>query len=286
MNKSLYLCALAGLLLTACTSHNDQTTPVNLRTEFLSEPIGLDTQSPRFTWEYDGAQPGFTVSKQEIQMGTEPHALKPYTEGTPLQPHTRYYWTVKVWDEEGRLCAPAAIASFETAKFSEADWKAQWITDGEDKEFEPAPLFRKPFQLTKALQEARLYVASAGYHELFINGQRVGENYLDPGYTDFRKRILYVTHDVTDLLTEGDNALAAVLGNGWYNEQSVAVWNFHEAAWRGRPSLRCELRLTYTDGTTETVGTDETWKCATGGYTYNNIYSDYRFDAQFEVQGW
>ena len=286
MNKSLYLCALAGLLLTACTSHNDQTTPVNLRTEFLSEPIGLDTQSPRFTWEYDGAQPGFTVSKQEIQMGTEPHALKPYTEGTPLQPHTRYYWTVKVWDEEGRLCAPAAIASFETAKFSEADWKAQWITDGEDKEFEPAPLFRKPFQLTKALQEARLYVASAGYHELFINGQRVGENYLDPGYTDFRKRILYVTHDVTDLLTEGNNALAAVLGNGWYNEQSVAVWNFHEAAWRGRPSLRCELRLTYTDGTTETVGTDETWKCATGGYTYNNIYSGDRFDAQLEEQGW
>lgn len=91
MNKSLYLCALAGLLLTACTSHNDQTTPVNLRTEFLSEPIGLDTQSPRFTWEYDGAQPGFTVSKQEIQVGTAPNQLKPYTEGTPLQPHTRYY---------------------------------------------------------------------------------------------------------------------------------------------------------------------------------------------------
>ena len=74
-----------------------------------------------------------------------------------------------------------------------------------------------------------MYVASAGYHELFINGERVGTNYLDPGYTHFDKRILYVTHDVTSLLKQGDNAVAAVLGNGWYNEQSVAVWNFHEA---------------------------------------------------------
>ena len=69
-----------------------------------------------------------------------------------------------------------------------------------------------------------------------------------PGYTHFDKRILYVTHDVTSLLEQGDNAVAAVLGNGWYNEQSVAVWNFHEARWRNRPRLLCELRITYTDG--------------------------------------
>ena len=108
-----------------------------------------------------------------------------------------------------------------------------------------------------------MYVASAGYHELFINGERVGTNYLDPGYTHFDKRILYVTHDVTSLLKQGDNAVAAVLGNGWYNEQSVAVWNFHEARWRDRPRLLCELRITYTDGTTEVIGSDETWKTST-----------------------
>lgn len=103
------------------------------------------------------------------------------------------------------------------------------------------------------MKDARVYVASAGYHELFINGERVGTNYLDPGYTHFDKRILFVTHDVTSLLKQGDNAVAAVLGNGWHNEQSVAVWNFHEAHWRDRPRLLCELRITYTDGTTEVI---------------------------------
>lgn len=130
---------------------------------------------------------------------------------------------------------------------------ASWITDHKDKEFEPAPLFRKSFPVGKEVKDARVYVASAGYHELFINGERVGTNYLDPGYTHFDKRILYVTHDVTSLLKQGDNAVAAVLGNGWYNEQSVAVWNFHEARWRDRPRLLCELRITYTDGTTEVM---------------------------------
>ncbi len=131
-----------------------------------------------------------------------------------------------------------------------------------------------------------MYVASAGYHEQFINGERVGTNYLDPGYTHFDKRILYVTHDVTSLLKQGDNAVAAVLGNGWYNEQSVAVWNFHEARWRDRPRLLCELRITYTDGTTEVIGSDETWKTSTGAYTYNNIYSGDKFDARLEEAGW
>ena len=282
---TIYLLAAASLLLTQCTPQSEMI-PTNLRTEFLSEPIGLDTQQPRFTWEYMGNQADFQVSRQEIRIGTDPNDLRPYEEGMKLFPHTRYYWTVQVWDEQGHKTAPSCIASFETAKFEEADWTAQWISDGQDKELEPAPLFRKIFQLTKPLQEARLYVASAGYHEFSINGKRVGENFLDPGYTHFDKRILYVTHDVTDLLTEGENALAAVLGNGWYNEQSVATWNFHEATWRGRPSLRAELRLTYADGTTETIGTDTTWKCATGAYTYNNIYSGDRFDARLEEKGW
>ena len=96
-----------------------------------------------------------------------------------------------------RPCVTSETASFETAKFDPSDWSASWITDHKDKEFEPAPLFRKSFPVGKEVKDARVYVASAGYHELFINGERVGTNYLDPGYTHFDKRILYVTHDVT-----------------------------------------------------------------------------------------
>lgn len=265
---------------------NDSIIPMNLRTEYLCDPLGLDTDAPRFTWEYAGGDTAFSASRYEIAIGTEPDRLQPYTPGMPLEAHTRYYWNVRVWDKEGRPCRRSETASFETAKMEASDWSGRWITDRHDREHEPAPLFRKAFSVDKAVKEARLYVAAAGYYECFLNGKRVGTNYLDPGYTHFDKRVLYVTHDVTSLVEPGANAVAAVLGNGWYNEQSVAVWNFHEARWRDRPRLLCELRLTYTDGTVETIATDETWRTSTGAYTYNNIYSGDRYDARLEEEGW
>ena len=84
----------------------------------------------------------------------------------------------------------------------------------------------------------------------------MGDHLLDPGYTDFSKRVLYVTYDITAQLGEGKNCIGVVLGNGWYNEQTPAVWNFHLAPWRDRPRLLCELHVTYRDGSTETIGSD------------------------------
>lgn len=284
--SSFILCLSLLFIVAACQRENTSTSPVHLRTEYLSEPIGIGTASPRFTWEYAGSEKGFSASRSEIRVGTDPENLPLYTPGMRFLPHTRYYWNVTAWDADGRRCAPSEIATFETAKFGASDWSAEWITDRHDKAYEPAPLFRKTFVCGENVREARAYVAAAGYYELSVNGQRVGENYLDPGYTHFDKRILYTTYDITSLLRSGDNAVAAVLGNGWYNEQSVAVWNFHEARWRDRPRLLCELRLTYADGTVQTVATDGSWRTATGPYTYNNIYSGDRYDARLEEAGW
>ncbi|MDH6358563.1 family 78 glycoside hydrolase catalytic domain [Parabacteroides sp. PF5-9] len=274
------------LTLTACQSENTQTVPVNLRTEYLKEPLGIETISPRFTWEYESVEDDFDISRSEICIGTSPDNLQPYTEGMSLQSHTRYYWNVTVWDQKGQKCRTSETSYFETAKLNPSDWTGQWITDNQDKEYEPAPLFRKKFALEKSVKNARVYIAAAGYYELFINGQRVGENYLDPGYTHFDKRILYVTHDVTSVLNEKENAIAAVLGNAWYNIQSKAVWNFETARWRDRPRMLCELRLTYDDGSVETIATDKTWQTATGPYTYNNLYSGDMYDARLEEEGW
>lgn len=285
-NKTvLYISVFFLFFLGSCQSEC-KVRPVQLRTEYLCEPLGLGTSTPRFTWEYAGEENNFLPLRTEIYIGTDPDRLEPYREDMQFQSHTRYYWTVKAWDNQGRPCQPAETVSFETAKLASSDWSARWISDSHDAEFEAAPLFRKAFAVSRPVQEARLYVAAAGYYELFINGQRIGDHYLDPGYTHFDKRILYVTHDVTSLLKEGNNAVAAVLGNGWYNEQSVAVWNFHEASWRNRPRMLCELRLTYADGTVETVGTDASWRTATGPYTYNNIYSGDKYDARLEETGW
>lgn len=282
----LALSACIAFVLVSCTGRNTQTVPVNLRTEYLTDPIGLDTSDPRFTWEYMGEEEGFKASRAEIKIGLSPDKLSWSPGEIPIQSHTRYYWNVTVWDGNGKKCQTSETATFETAKLKQEDWSGKWITDDLDKEVEPAPMFRKTFPVEKELKDARVYIAAAGYYEMFINGSRVGENYLDPGYTHFDKRILYVTHDVTDLLKEGTNAIATVLGNAWYNIQSKAVWDFETARWRDRPRMLCEIRLTYSDGSVETIVSDESWRTNTGPYTYNNLYSGDMYDARLEEEGW
>jgi alpha-L-rhamnosidase len=272
-------------MTTGCNRAKPETGPTDLRVEYLTDPIGIGAPAPRFTWSYkDGGEKPATFLRHELKVGVSPASLKRYEEGTPLQPHTLYYWTATGWDDRG-IPHTSDMACFETAKFSASDWLAAWITDSYDRDYEPAPLFRKKITLDKEVDKARLYIAAAGYYEVFINDLRTGEHYLDPGYTHFDKRILYVTHDITRQLVRGDNIIAAVLGNGWYNEQSVAVWNFHKARWRNRPRMMCELRVTYKDGTVDTFGTDESWKTATGPYLYNNLYSGDIYDARLD-KGW
>ncbi len=167
------------------------------------------------------------------------------------------------------------------------DWQAQWITDNRGIEYEPAPLFRKNIKISgKRIVQAQVYVSVTGYYEMFINGKRVGNDYLDPGYTNFSKRILYSVHDVSGLLKDGQNTVSAVLGNGWYNVQGPAIWNFHKAEWRNRPRLLAELHIRYDDGTEEVVATDNTWKTSTGAFTYNDIYSGDHIDLRLEEKGW
>ena len=99
-------------------------------------------------------------------------------------------------------------------------------------DYKPAPYFRKEFVVNKSIYSARAYIAVAGLYELYMNGQKVGNHRLDPMYTRSDRRNLYVTYDVTKLIQEGKNAIGVLLGNGWYNHQSIAVWDFHHAPWR------------------------------------------------------
>jgi alpha-L-rhamnosidase len=296
--------AVLVFLSTACDSKQKDTEIVKTKCEYLDSPIGLDAEHPRFTWMFSTDTKNFTQKYYRINIASDEELLASgkadiwtsdkiesaipraeYTGEKKLESHKRYYWSVTAWDKDGNsYTSPADY--FEMAKVSKSDWKAKWITDSHDKEFEPAPLFRKEFEIKKKVLAARVYVSATGYYEMFINGKRVGENYLDPGYTHFDKRILYVTHDVTPLIIEGNNAIAAVLGNGFYNCQSKAVWDFERARWRDRPRFLSELRLTYDDGSTDIIPTDESWKTNTGAYIYNNIYSGDRYDARLEETGW
>ncbi len=281
---SILFLTLLSLVTQGCMGRNFEI--VNLRVEYLQEPIGIDTKRPRFLWEYEGKSDSMTISSYQVYIGTRKDQLVPYREDFKFHPLTRYFWRVKVWYDNDTQKEESGIASFETGMMTSQTWKGEWISDSHDKDYEPAPIFRKTFSVEKSIKQARLYIASGGYHEIFLNGNRVGDHYLDPGYTQFDKRLLYVSHNITSLVCRGKNALAIVLGNGWYNEQSVAVWGFHTASWRNRPCMLVNVVLTFEDGTSEVLCTDKSWRTATGAYLYNNLYSGDVYDARLEENGW
>jgi alpha-L-rhamnosidase len=273
-----------------------------LRTEYLENPIGLDVATPRFTWIIESSYPGFkqrdariivspdsaglsagrTVYWQSQMTGSAQRAV--YA-GKPLVPFTRYFWRVYVTDGKGTVKA-SPIARFETGMMNMDKWKGAWISDGHGIDERSAPYIRKTFRLPKTVRSAMAYISAGGLFEMHINGRRVGNHQLDPAYTRFDRRLLYVTFDVTSLLRKGDNAVGFLLGNGWYNHQSTAVWNFDKAPWRNRPTVCADIRITYDDGTSETISTGKDWKTALSPVIFNSIYTAEHVDARREIPGW
>ena len=299
MIRQLVLSLFFLLPLTALG--NDPCVPAGLQCEHLVTPLGIDAAHPRLSWRLADTRSGARQTAYIVRVAADSLALESspvWTSGkvnTPdilinyngkaLQPFTRYYWSVEVWDKDGHK-SPAARSWFETGMISQSNWKGAWISDGIDVNLKPAANFRKVFSAGKAIKSARAYIAVAGLYELYINGQKAGNHRLDPMYTRFDRRTLYVTYDVTPLMQQGSNAIGVMLGNGWYNHQSTAVWNFHEAPWRGRPAFCMDLRVTYADGSVETISTGKDWKTALGPIVFNSIYTAEHYDARLEQPGW
>lgn len=205
--------------------------------------------------------------------------------GKKLEPFTKYYWKVIGGDLlEKEIVSP--VNSFETGMMNIKNWQGAWISDGKGVDYQPAPYFRKKFTAGKTIRSARAYIAVGGLYELYINGEKIGNHRLDPLYTRFDRRNLYVTYDVTDQLRSGENAIGVLLGNGWYNHQSKAVWDFDRAPWRNRPAFCLDLRITYTDGSVETIPTGLSWKTSSGALVFNSIYTGEHYDARLEQKGW
>ena len=277
--------------------------PVGLQTEHLENPLGIDNPTPRFSWRLNDERTGAIQKAYQLIVGTDSlevvagkgnvwdtqrqpsEAVLVAYDGTPLEPFTRYFWRVSVWDKDN-ISSSSLVSAFETGMMHMNSWQGAWIGDGRGVDYEPAPYFRKEFTAKKAIRSARAYVAVAGLYELYINGEKIGDHRLDPIYTRFDRRNLYVTYDVTSQMQNGDNAIGVLLGNGWYNHQSMAVWDFHRAPWRNRPAFCMDLRVTYTDGTVETIPTGLDWKTASGALIFNSIYTAEHYDARLEQKGW
>jgi alpha-L-rhamnosidase len=188
--------------------------------------------------------------------------------GSLLRSRQRCFWKVRTWDREDQATAFSGSASWETALLSPADWKAVWIG------FTPgwtgrALYFRSLFEVAKPVERARVYVAGLGYYELRLNGKKVGDRVLDPGTTEYSKRILYATYDVTADLRNGKNVVAAVVGHGWY----------------GIPKLLLQMEIAYADGSSQVVYTaprpEQSWQVTSGPIVLDSIY-----DGETYMRAW
>lgn len=303
MNKSFLLLLFSSLLNVGWTQAQSECTPYDLKSDHLENPVGIDNPTPRLSWKINDVRTGAKQTAYQVLIGTDSlevlsgkgsqwdsnkqmsnQILVTYS-GKKLSPCTKYYWKVKVWDMENKENT-SPVQSFETGMMSIANWQGAWIGDGKDINYEPAPYFRKKFTAGKTIKSARAYIAVGGLYELYINGEKIGNHRLDPMYTRFDRRNLYVTYDVTKQLRNGDNAIGVLLGNGWYNHQSKAVWDFDRAPWRNRPAFCMDLRITYSDGSVETIPTDLSWRTSSGALVFNSIYTGEHYDARLEQKGW
>jgi len=255
--------------------------PVNLRCEYLTSPVGIDVRQPRFAWidRHTGraqSQSAFQLlvaSSQELlgqnkgdQWDTGKTASDDPTQvvynGKPLESDHSYFWKVRYWDKDGNASEYSRPASFDVALLSPDDWKGNWIGG--------ANQLRQEFTLAEAPRRARAYICGLGYYELRLNGAKIGNNYLDPGWTTFDKRDLYVTYDITANLHRGANAVGVMLGEAWFKSRALML----------------QMDIELASGKHVTVSSGPTWKAKNGPIVSDSLWDGEVYDARLETTGW
>ena len=252
---------------------------IRLKTEYLTEPVGIDRQQPRLMWNCDAERSGAGPAKGEsgvkqtaYQIVTENwdsgkvesssmHAIYPL----PLCSRERVNWRVRLWDENDKP-GEWSEAFFEMGLLEKTDWTARWITGNytpRKKNRYPVDCFRKVFAVKKDVRWARLYITACGLYEAKLNGNKVGSFCLTPGHTDYRKRVQYQTYDVTGLLKPGENELTVQLADGWYRG-SCGAWGLTNQ-YGTETKLLCQLEVEYESGLRETVATNGSWQWSNDG---------------------
>jgi alpha-L-rhamnosidase len=266
-------------------------------------PVGIDAIQPGFSWKIIGKGNNIMQSAYSIRVatdekfssgkivwqsgktGSDESVMLKY-KGTDLKSGQRYFWQVRVWDNKGRESKWSETAYFETGLLLQSDWKAKWIElEGDTLRYSPSPHFRKEFQVTKNILSARAYVTAHGFYELHLNGKKVGDQVLTPGWTSYGKRLQYQVYDVTGLMVKGNNAIGAVLGDGWY--RGTLAWGQNWAIYGKTLGLLLQIKITYTDGTEALIVSDESWRASNNGaIRMNDIYNGETYDANKKLTGW
>lgn len=297
--------------------------PVELRCEYLVNPLGLDIAKPRLSWRLESGEAGRRAAFQTAyeltvvwdgktiwSSGRRETGQTQFLEwtGPALRRGEVYWWRVRVWDDREEVSNWSDWAWWSMGPTENDDWSAHWIGDGIEyvpvnsgwplpDNTLPDPWLRRDFPLAELPTQALMHVASIGFHELYVNGVKVGDGVLQPGVSDLTQRARYVTYDLKPLLQTGVNTLAFWLGRSWsmypYNEGDALGGNLAErpVSIPRTPCVLAEAEVRFADGSSEVWGTDRTWKTGpspnttTGQWKFMHFGGE-KYDARLEVPGW
>lgn len=298
--------------------------PEDLRVEWLNAPVGVGSRRPRFTWTLaalDHEARGLSQSACRVRVASSPEALARgeadvWDSGKlttshlgatpdhdlPLKSQSAYVWSVTVWDQAGCASQASPAERFVTGVLDADGWKGRWIAAEPDGPREPLPppairqktldqgsrmpIFRREFDVAKKVRAAVVSISGLGQYELTVNGKPVTRSLLNPGWTDYRKTVLFDTFEVADLMRLGANTLGVRLGNGMYNVEGVKGRYTKFIGSFGQPKLIAQLRLLFDDGSEAVVATDAAWSTRPGPITFSSTYGGEDFDARLEPSGW
>lgn len=281
--------------------------PTKLRCEYSFDPIGIDSERPRLSWQFDSASGGDHQIAFQIKVYGDPDSIGKKTahirwdsgrvessqshliaySGQPLRSRQRCWWQVRVWDEGGNVSDWSDLATFEMGLLHGVDWRAEWIglPPPADRGLEGWTVYlRREFELRSKPTRGRCYLTARGLYQAFINGRRVGDHALSPDWSDYHARNYYQVFDITDLLETGPNAIGVVLSGGWY---AGSIGFFGQRFHYGKlPWFLGQLEADCGDGMVSRVVTDGDWVASAGPIVSSDLMQGEDYDAGLEMPGW
>jgi alpha-L-rhamnosidase len=277
----------------------------NLRCEYLSAPVGMDNAQPKLSWIMESDARAQCQSAYQVLIASSEEVLNRgkgdlwdsgktlsktslgvLYQGLPLASAARYWWKVRVWDKTEKCSAWSAATTFLTGKLKPADWQGKWIgADGDTKH--SAVYLQRNIRINKPVQHATVFFSGLGYSELAIDGKKVSEDVVGPGFTTYNKRTPYLAFDITDRFGEpGRHVLDVILADGWYGlSNDPWVHKFEQNVYVDKPKLLLDLHLQHSDGTETIIVSDEEWQWSRGQVTRSWIAQE-NIDLRKHMRQW
>jgi len=295
----------------------------NLRCEYRQNPLGVDILNPHLSWELKSEQRNVLQTGYRILVADDslllqknmgnvwdtkkiisPASIQVQYKGSALQSVKKYFWKLMVWDNKGNVSSWSTVSMWQMGLLKGSDWNnAQWIGYDEvldslriaphihgngKRSWGPRrnilPLMRKEFSVDKEIKTASVYICGLGHFEMYLNGKKIGDHFLDPGWTNYSKQAQYVTFDITKELKKGDNAFGVMLGNGFYYIPGQRYRKMTGAY--GHPKMIMRTVLEYTDGSVENIISDKSWQTFTSPIIFSSMFGGEDYDANLEQEDW